>query len=275
MDSVCDDEDFNRAAEAEEDLYAWALRPFLPIFANVEPSLSNSSPPTLREYLQPKTYRYILFITHENLQPLPNYEIPRKLRPTGVDLSDFALLPTWRKFRPEDIQITGANYDEVYAQFPTKVLAGGTTCFLKPLEYSDRKAAIRELGVYKQIETLGLSETVQVPRLIGLVEDGHEHESRVTGILLGWVQCENRTLHCSLGAETSIELRTRWDMQVSRTLDCLHGVGIVWGDVKAANVLIDVDENAWVVDLAGDTREDGWRRVLWRRLKVIGRVYLR
>ncbi len=30
-----------------------------------------------------------------------------------------------------------------------------------------------------------------------------------------------------------------------------HAAGIVWGDVKAQNVLIDGDDNAWIIDFGG------------------------
>ena len=33
---------------------------------------------------------------------------------------------------------------------------------------------------------------------------------------------------------------------VSTTLACLHEAGIVWGDAKAANILVDMDDNAWI-----------------------------
>ena len=58
-------------------------------------------------------------------------------------------------------------------------------------------------------------------------------------------------------AETPFDLRKRWDMQVIRTLDCLYEADIIWGDVKRANVLIDVNENAWLIDFGGGYTR-GW-----------------
>jgi hypothetical protein len=37
----------------------------------------------------------------------------------------------------------------------------------------------------------------------------------------------------------------------------LHEAGVVWGDVKAANVLIDKDNNAWIIGFGGGCTE-GW-----------------
>ncbi|RAL00467.1 uncharacterized protein BO80DRAFT_455699 [Aspergillus ibericus CBS 121593] len=244
INSMCDEEDYHLTQEAEEDLYIWALGPFLPIFADFDPNPVNPHPFTLRDYLHPQIYRYSLFIINERLEPRLDHTVPNQLLPSGVDLGNFALHPTWHKMKPENIQLPGTDYNELYSRPPNKVIADNTNCFLKRLESGDRRAATRELGVYKQIETLGLPNRIQVPRVVGVVED-EEEESRITGILLTWVQCGYRTLHCALKPETSLDLRKRWDTQVTSTVDCLHEAGIIWGDVKADNVLIDHEDNAW------------------------------
>ena len=92
--------------------------------------------------------------------------------------------------------------------------------------------------------------------MIGIVQD-EEQETHITGILISWIDCNYRTLHCALKPETPPELRKQWDIQVTSTLDRLHEAGIVWGDVKAGNVLIDEEENAWVVDFGGGYTQ-GW-----------------
>ena len=46
-------------------------------------------------------------------------------------------------------------------------------------------------------------------------------------------------------------------MQIITTIIKLHEAGIVWGDVKAGNVLIDSKHDAWVVDFGGGFTE-GW-----------------
>lgn len=45
--------------------------------------------------------------------------------------------------------------------------------------------------------------------------------------------------------------------QLETALSALHENHIVWGDVKAANVLIDENEDAWLVDFSGGYTE-GW-----------------
>ena len=43
--------------------------------------------------------------------------------------------------------------------------------------------------------------------------------------------------------------KSRWVQQIRQTVNQLHDLDIVWGDVKPNNVLIDSRCQAWVVDL--------------------------
>ncbi|KAF5971648.1 cocaine esterase [Fusarium bulbicola] len=57
--------------------------------------------------------------------------------------------------------------------------------------------------------------------------------------------------------DTSTELRERWAQQVSDTVRQLHAAGIVWGDAKPDNVLVDQENNAWLIDFGGGYT-NGW-----------------
>ena len=39
--------------------------------------------------------------------------------------------------------------------------------------------------------------------------------------------------------------------QLEAALSALHETDIVWGDVKAENILIDKDDSAWMIDFGG------------------------
>lgn len=60
--------------------------------------------------------------------------------------------------------------------------------------------------------------------------------------------CQNKTLACALSPETPSTLRAKWDLQLATAVNCLNEAGIVWGDAKAANILVDEDEDAWTID---------------------------
>ena len=52
--------------------------------------------------------------------------------------------------------------------------------------------------------------------------------------------------------------RQRWKTQIDDTVAQLHANGIIWGDVKDANVLIErKTRDAWLIDFGGSVT-DGW-----------------
>ena len=63
---------------------------------------------------------------------------------------------------------------------------------------------------------------------------------------LSWVNRGNAILDCALGPEAPAALRLKWKQRVSAALACLHEAGIVWGDAKTANILVDMDDNVWI-----------------------------
>ncbi|RMZ78597.1 hypothetical protein DV738_g3734, partial [Chaetothyriales sp. CBS 135597] len=58
-------------------------------------------------------------------------------------------------------------------------------------------------------------------------------------------------------ADTSSTERRIWKRQIEQAITWLHERGIVWGDVKPENVLIDTAADAWLVDFSGSWT-DGW-----------------
>jgi serine/threonine protein kinase len=56
---------------------------------------------------------------------------------------------------------------------------------------------------------------------------------------------------------TPMAKREKWAAQIKDTLTKLHGRGVVWGDAKDSNVLIDHKDNAILIDFEGGTTQ-GW-----------------
>ncbi|KAF7517122.1 hypothetical protein G7054_g13903 [Neopestalotiopsis clavispora] len=55
----------------------------------------------------------------------------------------------------------------------------------------------------------------------------------------------------------SKELRGKWKKQIRKTVEQLHEIGVVWGDGKPCNVIIDNNQDAWLIDFGGGFT-DGW-----------------
>jgi serine/threonine protein kinase len=47
--------------------------------------------------------------------------------------------------------------------------------------------------------------------------------------------------------------KARWADQIRKSVQSLHQSGVIWGDGKPDNVLIDANDDAWLIDFGG-----GW-----------------
>ncbi|SPO06702.1 uncharacterized protein DNG_09396 [Cephalotrichum gorgonifer] len=222
----------------ETDVLVWVLQPFEPLFAKLAPSPAPGSVEvTLSDYFLPEFFVSVLDVVDEEL-------LPRRLEvklspyvPPGVWLDEDFLddLETWTP--------------------PRKVLIdnGQTACFFEPC-YSVFEP-ITELRAYKKITAANLDPQLHICRLHGVVMDD---AGRVPGLLLSYIDHSGLTMSCLVGPdEPSASVRARWASQLSTALAELHKAGIVWGDVKAENVLVDQDDNAWITDFGGGYTE-GW-----------------
>lgn len=154
----------------------------------------------------------------------------------------------WPSYEPSDVTICGSSPEEALFQRPREVITHkGGPYFFK------RDVTQRELETYAKIKQASL-ERSRISRLYGLVWRNSE---TIVGLLLGHIGCESVTLRRALERHTDSQLRQQWIEQLTTTLSELHTAGIVWGDAKADNVLIDGEKNAWIIDFGGGHTR-GW-----------------
>ncbi|KAM3552958.1 hypothetical protein MY1884_006927 [Beauveria asiatica] len=109
--------------------------------------------------------------------------------------------------------------EAAYDSIPRRViLPDGTVAFFKLMGRGDKSILDKELRSYEKARNSGLPSSVRISRLLGLVKD---ERGTVFGLLLTHIDCQ------------------------------------VWGDAKPDNVLIDGNQNAWVIDFGGGYTE-GW-----------------
>lgn len=86
-------------------------------------------------------------------------------------------------------------------------------------------------------------------RLHGIAKS-HVDDS-ILGLLLTYIDANYVTLRCAAGVESSTDIKDRWIDQIRETVQQLHDSGVVWGDVKPDNVLMDANDVPWLIDFGG------------------------
>ncbi|KAK3934005.1 hypothetical protein QBC46DRAFT_400822 [Diplogelasinospora grovesii] len=247
----------------DTDVFEWVTRPFEPLFAELAPNptvLGHHADikVTLRDYLFPKFFVFALDVVEEKLQPRRIEMEKSPYRTSNVWLDDEFLddLETWTAlYDPAAIVLSFENPEDALFKPPGKVLIddGQTACFFKRCDSNVQTT--NELQAYKKIVAANLDPQLHVCRLYGVVMDDHDF---VVGLLLTYIDHGDRTLAAAVDpSHPPASTRKRWISQLDAALTELHKAGIVWGDVKAANVLVDQEDNVWITDFGGGYTE-GW-----------------
>ncbi|EXM09684.1 hypothetical protein FOIG_00033 [Fusarium odoratissimum NRRL 54006] len=248
----------------DTDAYEWVMAPFESLLVELAP------PPecdlkdikiTLHEHQFPEFFVFELDIIDEKLCPRRVVAETSPVRPSFVTFDDDFLddLETWTAlYDHAGIVLSFKDPEDALFKPPNKVLIDDcrTECFFKPCNSGVQIR--RELGTYKMIHAAGLDSQFNLCHLYGIVMDEYDF---ILGILLTHI--DNRG--CPLSTKIALkehedpppEVKQRWMDQIDAAVSGLHDAGIIWGDVKAENVLIDQDSNAWVTDFGGGYTK-GW-----------------
>jgi len=237
-------EDYN-----PEDFYAWALEPCLPVFETLAPAPKQNLKITIHDFLHPEVFYYSLRAVGGELTPVQSDGRGAGMVAPGLELDDSAFSPAWPSFLPSEIEICIRNPGDAIFPPPNKVLVNGKTiCYFKLYQPGDTKRALRELENYRRITESNLDPNARFCRLLGIIKDD---ENLLIGLLLTYIECNYVTLACAVEPDTPVSIKQKWVDQVTGTLTQLHKAGIVWGDAKPDNVLIDKNDDAWIIDFDG------------------------
>ncbi|KUL86404.1 hypothetical protein ZTR_08147 [Talaromyces verruculosus] len=145
-------------------------------------------------------------------------------------------------FHDEDEDITGP------IQRPEQVFIDpGEILFFKPCHRTNEIP--REIETMTRLQQSGLDKTLRVPIIHGLVQY-QEETDRICGLLLTYIKHDETLAFVNIN-ETPLERRNKWISQIRQMIGKLHSNGIVWGDVKPDNILVDDNDDLWFIDFGG------------------------
>ncbi|KAL9105673.1 MAG: hypothetical protein Q9227_009191 [Pyrenula ochraceoflavens] len=147
--------------------------------------------------------------------------------------------------------------EDVFMRKVFKVSRNGEVCVFKMATEGNEGQLKREVDVLRRMSEMWSPNhpgRPHVPQFLGLVI---ATDSQVMGILEDYIEGTNLRELDMHDAATTMAQRQKWKRQIEHTMTQLHQSDLVWGDVKAENVLIDKTGNAWLVDFGGSST-DGW-----------------
>ncbi|KAK4634604.1 Chromatin modification-related protein [Fulvia fulva] len=142
---------------------------------------------------------------------------------------------------------------------PALVRHEGNDYFLKVVDINQYQPMKREISVMKRIEAEGLQNEMKVPLLRGLVHfttKGSNRSPHVMGFLMDVIENPTPLTHM-LDSDVPEEKRSKWAEESARMVDLLHQHGIIWGDAKGDNLMVDANDDLWIIDFGGSYTE-GW-----------------
>lgn len=137
-----------------------------------------------------------------------------------------------------------------------KVLVDGQEACCKIADDRNREAVEGEFISLKQMSDAGLASSIRVPKLLDLVQS---KSNDVVRILEEYIQPGPEASNFQqFNIEAVAKSRRRkWASQIQQSILMLHRLGVVWGDGKAENVLIDIKDDTYIADFGGSWT-DGW-----------------
>ena len=261
-----------------DEFHAWLIGALEPLFLRLAPDIPPSFDPArlatgeirplLSEYLFPEQHYCRLEVENEKPFPihLPDEEeewATTALHPIHPELAQ-ELRQHVKFFDPSSVEVSFRKPEHALFKEPTRVLVElddsgqKTPCFFKSFGIGGYFALGNKLENHLRVLKAALSADARVPRLRGVVvaEGG-----LVAGLLLTYVDARRENdglLFADRLLYTPIPLRQRWASQIQETVAQLHGAGLLWGDAHDANVVIDKNDDAWLIGLGGGRYTEGW-----------------
>lgn len=110
----------------------------------------------------------------------------------------------------------------------------------------------KEIGhLHKILDEARNHRYISVPIIRGYVT--HARSGAVIGFVSEWVQPSPRGLNLDSINVSKVPCKTRqqWGDQIEYAVASLHEIGIIWGDCKPANIVVDEEDDVYLINLGG------------------------
>lgn len=206
----------------------------------------------LYDVLNPETFYFRLSTEDgENLQLVQKHLCEAPCGPPYLHLYITSDLP---RYAAQEIQF---KKKFMGLGFKARVVAGGRDMCCKIAKPAQAKAVRREYECLKQIADSKHAASICAPALLGLVVDGEDEH--IIGILEEYIPHTTNIGRCEGGIKAvASERRAKWAKQIKTSIEGLHEIGVVWGDGKPGNVLVNEETDDCVLVDFGGSWTEGW-----------------
>ncbi|KAJ4422422.1 hypothetical protein N0V82_002870 [Gnomoniopsis sp. IMI 355080] len=127
--------------------------------------------------------------------------------------------------------------------------------FFKSVDNANIQPTKREISLLHRLEKKGLHDKIRCPRLEGIVTQEGD-KTFVMGFLQTLIP-DPVPLTEKFESCIAQGKRDEWAKEVEYIKDTLHEHGIIWGDAKGDNFVVDSSDELWIIDFGGSYTE-GW-----------------
>ncbi|RMJ09585.1 hypothetical protein BHE90_005954 [Fusarium euwallaceae] len=254
---VADDKEYDAITDQIYDIIMGLGR--IP-FSRIAPLSTSLPSKDLHSLLYPETFDYRLQTVDGVASIFPiNPDEAVSVPNTGPNpevVTEFQPIKTIPRYSSRDVhvqEVLVSGYGTV-----CKAHVGSQTMLCKAQNQGLENPSLeRELVAMQKIWNAcsGLGVSILVPHLQGYVTFADSRD--IIGLLRDWVlpSSYGSTLRDMDIVAVPKELKKKWSDQIRETVDKLHELSVIWGDGKASNVVVDQENNIWLIDFAG-----GWTK---------------
>ncbi|KAI5205379.1 hypothetical protein E4T39_03095 [Aureobasidium subglaciale] len=251
---VLEDND-NAESDSEEALQAWMVSHLEAEIDKHAPSRSEMQTTNVYDWYHPSTHFYSLQYDNGKFAPVEVESSPALRFKMDNLLPNVNLPKNVLKLDIPWLQASDLEVVEDLGSLPTLVRYNDSLYFLKVVDPSQPAPTKRELKIMKDIERLGLHKEMRVPQVHGLVSFTNS-KTDMMGFLQTHIEGAEPLTHL-LDSDVPQSKRDRWASESEKMIALLHENGIIWGDAKADNFMVDKDDKLWIIDFGGSYTE-GW-----------------